>query len=525
MTSRDRRVAILGAGPGGLVAARFLAAQGFEPILVDRAPGVGGQWDRASAASGIWPDMRANTSRIMTRFSDLDYPAGTPAFPHNEQVRAYLAAYAAHFDLLQGARFGTTVEQIARDAAGGYILTTRDAGGTRAHSRFDRVVVAPGRFNAAFIPAIDRLDGFSGPGGVTHTFHYKTPARFAGSRVLVAGGSISALEIASDLLRRGARSVTVTMRRQRYIVPKLIGGVPADIVGFTRFGVLAAESFPPEEIAATFKAFLLAAGGNPAAFGAPAPADSVAEAGITLSQDYLQLLAEGRIAAKPWIDRIEGATIRFQDGTAAEFDAIVMGTGFGLSLPFLSPEIRAILDIDERHIDLADFTFHPDLDGLAFVGLFPLIGPYFPVLELQARYLAYAWSGCIPAPTREQLIAGVAAYRDRRGGRQSQLMHALALRFARLAGVEPQPTEAPSLARALLFGPLTATSFRLQGRDALPDAVTTISREAALFGAIPDQSFTPAERDQLGRVANVRQDVGLAHLAAVSEPDRRKAGD
>jgi thioredoxin reductase len=488
MTNHDRRVAIVGAGPGGLVAARFLKAQGFEPLLFDRGHRAGGQWDRTSAASGIWPDMRANTSRIMTRFSDLDYPAGTPAFPHNEQVRAYLEAYAARFGLLPAARFGATVEQIARDPAGGYILTTTDAAGTRSRSTFPRVVVATGRYNAAFIPAIDRFDGFSGPGGVTHTFQYKMPGRFAGARVLVAGGSISALEIASDLVRLGARNVTIAMRRQRYVVPKLIGGVPADIVGFTRFGALAAESFPPEEIAATFKAFLLAAGGNPAAFGAPAPADSVAEAGITLSQDYLQLLAEGRIAPKPWIERVEGQSIRFQDSTVAEFDAIIMGTGFSLSLPFLSSEIRNALDIDERHIDLADFTFHPDLDGLAFIGLYPLIGPYFPVLELQARYLAYAWSGAIPAPTREQLTAGIAAYRNGRGGRQSQLMHALALRFARLAGVEPQPTQAPGIARALLFGPLTATSFRLQGLDALPEAAATIAHEAALFGAVLDDA-------------------------------------
>jgi thioredoxin reductase len=513
MTNRDRRVAIVGAGPGGLVAARFLKAQGFEPLLFDRGSRVGGQWDRTAAASGIWPDMRANTSRITTRFSDLDYPAGTPAFPHNEQVRAYLEAYAARLDLQSAARFGTTVEQIARDPAGGYILTTTDPAATRSRSSVARVVVATGRFHAAFIPAIDRLDGFSGPGGVTHTFHYKAPGRFAGARVLVAGGSISALEIASDLVKLGARNVTIAMRRQRYVVPKLIGGVPADVIGFTRFGALAAESLPPEEIAATFKAFLLAAGGNPAAFGAPVPADNVAEAGITLSQDYLQLLAEGRVAPKPWIDRIEGRTIRFQDGSTAEFDAVIMATGFSLSLPFLSPEIRNILDVDERHIDLADFTFHPDLDGVAFVGLYPLIGPYFPVLELQARYLAYAWSGAIPAPTREQLTADVAAYRDRRGGRQSQLMHALAVRFARLAGVEPQPTQVPGLARALLFGPLTATSFRLQGRDALPDAAATMAREAALFGAVPDPSLTPSERDRLSRLAEARHDAELARLA------------
>jgi hypothetical protein len=192
-----------------------------------------------------------------------------------------------------------------------------------------------------------------------------------------------------------------------------------------------------------------------------------------------------------------------------------MATGFRLSLPFLDPEIREILDIDERHIDLAHATFHPDLDGLAFIGLYPLIGPYFPVLELQARYLAYVWSGLVAA-TRGQLADGVAAYRARRGGRQSQLMHMMAIRFARLAGVEPLPAETPDIARALMFGPLTATSFRLQGRDALAEAAGVVADEAASFRAIPDPSLTPAEREQLRRLADARRDADLARLAALA---------
>jgi dimethylaniline monooxygenase (N-oxide forming) len=513
MTGNDRRIAIVGAGPAGLVTARFLRAQGFEPMLFDPGARIGGQWDRTTARSGIWPDMRANTSRIMTRFSDLDYPDGVPAFPHNEQVRAYLEAYAQRFDLLPAVRFGTMVEQIARDPAGGYVLRLIDAAGQGSSRVFAHVIVASGRYQNPFAPPVDGLETFGGRGGVSHACRYEGPDRFVGARVIVAGGSISALEIASDLAQGGAAKVTVAMRRQRYVVPKLIGGVPADNIGLTRFQALAAETFPSEEVAGALKAFLVEAGGNPAAFGARAPADDVLEAGITLCQDYVPLLAEGRIEPRPWLRGVDGRTVRFQDDTAAEADAIIMATGFGLALPFLDPEIRAILDLDDRHVDLADFTFHPDLDGLAFIGLYPLIGPYFPVLELQARWLAYVWSGLIPA-TREQLRDGVAACRARRGGRQSQLMHLLAIRFARLAGAEPLPAQTPEIARALLFGPLTATSFRLQGRDALAGAAAGLAAEAARFGAITDPSFTAAERDQLRRLADARDDAGLASLAA-----------
>ena len=199
MTSKDRRVAIVGAGPAGLVTARFLKAQGFEATLFERGTRVGGQWDRTAANSAIWPDMRANTSRIMTRFSDLDYPEGVPAFPHNEQVRAYLEAYAAAFDLLPLVRFGTAVEQIARNPAGGYVLRLTDAAGQRSSGAFGRVVVASGRYQNPFAPRVDGLETFGGRGGVGHACRYEGPDRFVGARVIVAGGSISALEIASDL--------------------------------------------------------------------------------------------------------------------------------------------------------------------------------------------------------------------------------------------------------------------------------------------------------------------------------------
>jgi hypothetical protein len=92
-------------------------------------------------------------------------------------------------------------------------------------------------------------------------------------------------------------------------------------------------------------------------------------------------------------------------------------------------------------------------------------------------------------------------------------MHMMAIRFARLAGVEPDPAQTPKLARALLFGPLTASSFRLQGRDALAGAATVLADEAARFGAIPDPSLTHAEREQLSKLADARRDAELARLA------------
>jgi hypothetical protein len=73
-------------------------------------------------------------------------------------------------------------------------------------------------------------------------------------------------------------------------------------------------------------------------------------------------------------------------------------------------------------------------------------------------------------------------------------MHVLALLFARNAGVEPDLGRWPDLERALLFGPLSPVSFRLQGTDSLEDAPELTAVAAGSFGAIRSPEMTGEER-------------------------------
>jgi hypothetical protein len=67
------------------------------------------------------------------------------------------------------------------------------------------------------------------------------------------------------------------------------------------------------------------------------------------------------------------------------------------------------------------------------------------------------------------------------------------LAFAQNAGVEPNPKAWPDLERALLAGPLSAVSFRLDGPDALPDAAARTRAAASAFGCITSETFTSEE--------------------------------
>src|SRR3954447_15449951 len=104
------RVAVVGAGPSGIVAAKYALEAGFDVTVFEAGDGLGGQWHTSAAHSGVWPGMHTNTSRAMTAFSDLPAPAEHPLHPTAEQVKAYLEAYARTFDVVARIRPHSRVE-------------------------------------------------------------------------------------------------------------------------------------------------------------------------------------------------------------------------------------------------------------------------------------------------------------------------------------------------------------------------------------------------------------------------------
>src|SRR5579859_6738882 len=92
-----RIVAVIGAGPAGLVAARYLKSEGFQPVIFEQSHRIGGQWSGDRRYSGVWPSMRTNTSRVMTAFSDLRHQESSRIYLSNQEVCSYLQYYAEKF--------------------------------------------------------------------------------------------------------------------------------------------------------------------------------------------------------------------------------------------------------------------------------------------------------------------------------------------------------------------------------------------------------------------------------------------
>ena len=432
--------------------------------------------------------MYTNTSRVLTAFSDLEHE-GDLAFLSNRDVLAYLNRYADTFGLRSRIRFGQRVDHLARVGDRWHVTCN----GT--DEAFDRVVVATGRFRSPAVPAVPGIDTFTGSVGAISTFDYRGAKPYAGKRVLVAGCAVSALDIATELAQLGASRVVVTQRRQRYVLPKFAAGVPSDHRIFTRYGTLANETLPPAEIDRQLKEIVVEANGSPQQYGAPAPDPSLFAAGVTLNQGYLPLVAEGRITVRPWMTSISGTQVSFSDGHTEEFDGILFGTGFELDLPFLDDGIRATLDLDTVHLDADRYTFHPDLPGLAIVGMWDQSGGYFVPLELQARWIAYTWGGAIPPPDEAGQRDAIADYRARRGIVAEDADESGGADFCACCGGGTAAWKiGRTCSRALLFGPLAPSCFRLEGPDALPDAQARFVRDAAAFGAITSNELTERER-------------------------------
>jgi cation diffusion facilitator CzcD-associated flavoprotein CzcO len=373
------------------------------------------------------------------------------------------------------------VEQISRGPKGQYWVTTRTPNGERVKELFSHVILASGRYNYPNFPATPGRDQFGGQ--MLHSFSYRGRQAFAGQRILVVGNSISGLEIASDLALNDGPPVLSSCRKPRYIIRKLLKGQPAEQHVFNRFATYLNQVLPPPEAAAGLKQFIVESFGNPADFGGLRPSENLLEAGVSMCQNYFDQLASARIRAVTGVRTFTPTGAILTSGEEVTVDVILLATGYGLHLPFLSEDIRQTVLSDQKCLDLHHFTFHPDLPNMAFLGLFGQIGSYFPTAELQARWVAACWSGQRALPTRTQMQQGLAESEQFKLVRDEITSHETMDLFSQDLGVAPTLDRYPDLVRELLFGLLAPAQFRLEGHRSRPDARARFAQTSRCYTA------------------------------------------
>ncbi|PRX02628.1 putative flavoprotein involved in K+ transport, partial [Actinoplanes italicus] len=205
MTSAD--LVVIGGGQSGLATANAAARRGLRPLMLDAAAGPGGSWPAYYDSLTLFSPAR------FSGLPGMPFPGDPDRYPVRDEVVAYLTAYTEALDA--EVRSGTRVQQVTA-TQDGFMITTVDGGVVRAPA----VVAASGGFGFPFRPKLAGLESFTGR--VLHAAEYRNPDGLAGARVVVVGGGNSAVQIAVELARVAAVSIT-TRGKLRFQRQRILG--------------------------------------------------------------------------------------------------------------------------------------------------------------------------------------------------------------------------------------------------------------------------------------------------------------
>eukprot|EP00755_Sulcionema_specki_P035078 Sspe_Gene.104216::Locus_80178_Transcript_1_1_Confidence_1.000_Length_1481::g.104216::m.104216 len=355
------KVAVIGAGPSGLVVLKMMLSEGGmrtgEVMAFEETGGIGGVWHRTprmctpyftreggkavemASSQPVYPGLVTNLPKDTMSFSDFHFPASTAFFPPHTEVLSYLERYAAEHSLYKHIRFSSPVVSCEKVGLLWAVTTPR------ATFHAERVVVCTGHFRNPFIPPVHGLETFTGR--VQHTAAFTAPEDYAGECVLVVGGSMSGAEVVSTLSKsRACRMVCVSVRKMN----------------------------------ARYRGYLKGS----------------LKRGVTLYDG---------------VEHIEGDTVHFSGGGSVKATVIIFGTGYRYSFPFLKG-LPVVQPSGWKMENLYHRLLYVDDPTLAFVGMCSLVFTPFVVSEYQAHFLAKLYGGRISLPSEKAMRAEVESRRD-----------------------------------------------------------------------------------------------------------------
>ncbi len=390
------RVAVIGAGMSGLLAAHRLRQAGIDVVVYETNSEVGGTWLR-----NTYPGCRVDVASHLFCYSFAQRDDWPQHFSTQPELLEYFRRFADTFDLRHVIEFSATVESVTfDDRAAAWDVSTVDGNGLSATSRFDAVINATGQLNRPKLPDIAGRQSFAGT--TFHSAEWDHDVDLTGKRVAVIGTGASAAQFI-PIIAEQASDVYVFQRTPNWLAPTLdyhddladghrwlLNHVPyySQWYRFWLFwryaeGMLPAVKVDPEwdghgqsVSAANEQMRMLLGMYIGLCFGdrpdllpkvmpdyPPAAKRIVRDNGIwatTLKRDNVHLITEP-------IAGIEPTGLHMRDGTSHDVDVIIYGTGFQAS-KFLTP-----MRVTGRNgIDL-----HEQWDGnaRAYLGI---VAPNFP---------------------------------------------------------------------------------------------------------------------------------------------------
>lgn len=361
------RYCVIGAGAAGMAALQALLRAGLDVDGFEAGERVGGHWHTD------YDNLHLITPRDGSGFRGEPMPEDWPDFPRRAQMVEYLEGFADRHDLRRHITFGCRVERlvpVGPNARDGWDVELGD-GTVR---RYAGVLVANGHNSVPFVPSVPgRFDG-----DTLHSVQFSNAHETPGQRVLVVGSGNSGCDIASELAQTG-HDVVMSIRHGHLFQPKSFFGKPR--------GTLKVMKLPPRLLDPVLRGMIRMAVGRPEAYGLPAPVGkSLNDQRPVVNSLVLHWIQHGRIQPKPGLERFDGDTVHFSDGTSVEVDTVVWATGFKAVLPFLPDDLIR----RERDIPLRVAGCILPFEGpsrLYYVGLCAPRGPQLPVYSDQSEVI------------------------------------------------------------------------------------------------------------------------------------------
>lgn len=408
------RVAVIGAGPLGLMAVKNMKEAGLDVTCFEARSWIGGLWKYSEDESlSVASTTIFNSSKYRSAISDYPFPGDADDFPTWRQMWEYLQGYADHFQLGQHIQLNTRVNHVSREGDAWVVeLATKD--GSRREC-FDKVAVANGSFTAPKIPKLTGIEQFAGR--TLHAIDFHRPETFNGQRVLLVGLHASAQDVAVGLSGHAAQ-LYGSHRNGLVLLPRYdtTGAVfdASMTLNVTRFSLFATTWFPNLLNWLLDKALVAA---SKAAFpNVPKswnflPAPSIATTVPLIADEIYPLLESGFCEPVAAIGKITGPkTVELKDGRVLEdIDAIIYTTGYDLSAPFVDDKYNPhVTPDDPPHLYRGTFPLHEDSEvrnSLAFLGHAAIHFPGFVQHELIIMAVSQIWCGRSSLPPLSEMQA------------------------------------------------------------------------------------------------------------------------
>lgn len=390
--------AIIGAGSSGIATAKVFKEHGLPCTVFEKSDQVGGNWvfKNKNGMSSAYRSLHINTSRDKMAYSDFPLPADIPDYPHHTQIAAYFDSYVDHFGIRPLIRFNTGVAHAGLTPDGPWRLKLE----TGEEEEFDFLAVAnghhwnprwpeppfPGTFEGAEIHSHDYIDP-------------SDPVEMRGKRIVIVGFGNSALDLACELSAKViSEQVYISMRRGYWVMPRYFGNRVVD------FATPHPSVEPPLWMRLMpqwlFRSLLQKEVekvlGRPEDHGLPKPDHQFLETHPAVSQDIYNRIGSGDVVPKPNIERFEGKTVHFTDGSSVEADVVIYCTGYRITFPFFDENL---ISAPDNEIVLFKRMFDPRYPNLAFIALVQPLCATMPIAEEQSKLLAEYLTGNYALPT------------------------------------------------------------------------------------------------------------------------------